>query len=634
MRIESSEIVTIYVIMLRRPFVYSHLNSLKHLINVRGVIKSNHIRVTRSLVSTDQCIVRSDPIYDIPELAQSQGNVSQWLMKDFMKPNRKNLEAICDGHTERFLSYEQVYTQTHSFAFHLKKLLDFQPEISQGDIIAVMSPNHLHYFSVWVGISLTGAASTTINPSYLLEEVKHQLTLTKARAIIAHPMCLNIAKKAATECGIQVIVMDAPTDANSSLPKSISTPVATSIPDSYDGLLKLSDMLNHPLTKSEKLFINKPFNCQSLATVPFSSGTTGLAKGVMLTHSNITKNVLQLNAFEGKYLLPENSKSGQRGVHICPLPFYHIFGMVVCMLAPLVQGAKLVFLSSFDLKVFLSCIQNHKVSRGSVVPPIILALAKHPMVNDFRLDSLETLMSGAAPLGAEVQEMAAKRLNCTIKQAWGMTELSPGGSTFPDTGLPSSLAKRSASSLVGYSGLLLPGTEAKLCDPVTGDDLPSTSEGELLIRGPQVMKGYLHNTKATNDTLRADGWMHTGDIASFSEEGMLKITDRLKELIKVSGFQVPPAELEALILTIPQVQDVIVIPILDDTAGELPRAYVVLQPNAKLSEEEIKQYVEKRVVHYKRLRGGVKFVQSIPKSPSGKLLRRVQIQMDRASSTK
>ena len=234
-------------------------------------------------------------------------------------------------------------------------------------------------------------------------------------------------------------------------------------------------------------------------------------------------------------------------------------------------------------------------------------------------------MSGAAPLGAEVQAAAASRLKCIVKQAWGMTETSPCGAITPDSEISS------IEFIKGKSGLLAPSTEGKIVDPVTGADLPLGSEGELLVRGPQIMKGYFENEASTQATLRPDGWLHTGDIAKFDSEGWLYITDRSKELIKYKGFQVPPAELEALILTMPQVKDVVVIPVLDDAAGEVPRAYVVKQDSAPsdFCADDVIEYVHARVAPYKRLRGGVRFADSVPKSPSGKLLRRVQIQIDR-----
>ena len=233
-------------------------------------------------------------------------------------------------------------------------------------------------------------------------------------------------------------------------------------------------------------------------------------------------------------------------------------------------------------------------------------------------------MSGAAPLGSAVQEQCATRLKCLVKQAWGMTELSPCGTITPNN-VPS------IDHIKGKSGLLVPNTEGKIVDPVTGKDLLYHQEGELLIRGPQRMKGYLNNVESTKNTIRPDGWLHTGDIGYFDNEGWLYITDRCKELIKFKGFQVPPAELEALILSMPAVKDVIVIPVLDDEAGEIPRAYVVKQDNcpASFDESAIIDFVASKVAPHKKLRGGVKFALAVPKSASGKLLRRVQIQIDR-----
>ena len=410
-------------------------------------------------------------------------------------------------------------------------------------------------------------------------------------------------------------------------------------------------------------------------------------KLIRLSTRNLVSNVLQIFPVEGKYLLPEHSRSGKRGVLLCPLPFFHIYGkctvlqpkpqyrkcagyfidavfvqqlsnptplpplsvtfiayrmetqpitytgMVAGMLLSLHTGAKLVFMTAFELKQYLKLIQDHQVTRGPVVPPIVLALAKHPLVDSFRLESLEALICAAAPLGAEVQTQAALRLKCLVKQAWGMTELSPLGTMVPDD------FQGDITRSMGTSGFLLPGTEGKIVHPETGKDQESTSEGELLLRGPQVMLGYLHNKEATNATIRPDGWMHTGDIAKFSPDGLLQITDRSKELIKYKGFQVPPAELEALLLTMPQIKDCVVIPVPDEEAGEIPRAYVVLQDaligtpaQAAFTSEVVCEYVAARVAPYKKLRGGVRFATSIPKSPSGKLLRRVQVQMDRAAT--
>jgi len=350
----------------------------------------------------------------------------------------------------------------------------------------------------------------------------------------------------------------------------------------------------------------------------------------MLSHRNLTCNVLQAMPYEGKYFLPENNRSKQRGVALIPLPFYHIFAMTAGMNLVLYTGSKLIFLKQFDLERYLHLIQEHKVTRGHVVPPILIALAKHPLVAKYDLSSLDCLMSGAAPLGADIQVAVSERLKCIVKQAWGMTETSPCGSITPDDRITT------ISAVAGKSGLLAPGTEGKIVDPATGADMMPHEEGELLVRGPQIMKGYLANEEATKATIRPDGFMHTGDIATFVDGNWLKITDRSKELIKYKGFQVPPAELEALLLTMPAIKDCVVIPVSDDEAGEVPRAYVVKQDNAPADfcADDIIEYVHSRVAPYKRLRGGVRFTDIIPKSPSGKLLRRVQIQKDREEQQK
>lgn len=532
------------------------------------------------------------------------GPLATFVMQNFLEASQRTEIAIVNGSSSDLnnpvqLTYEQVYTQTYSFARSLVRNF----KLSKGDVAAIMSPNHENYFATFHGIGLTGAASTTINPQYTVDEVKYQIELTRAKIIVAHPMCIEVARQAAAG----------------------RIPVLS--------IAELEPMLSEFKTAASidpGAFLSKTanFDDQEVVTIPFSSGTTGRSKGVVLTHRNLTCNILQTMPYEGKYLTAKHGKTGKRGVLLCPLPFFHIYGMTAGMNVALYAGARLVFMMAFDLQRYLELVAKHKVTRGHVVPPIVLALAKHPLVDKYDVSSIECLMSGAAPLGSEVQSAAAARLNCVVKQAWGMTETSPCGSITPDSEI------KSIEFIKGKSGLLAPGTEAKIVDPVTGADLAFTSEGELLVRGPQVMKGYFENEAATMATIRPDGWLHTGDIAKFDDEGWLYITDRSKELIKYKGFQVPPAELEALILSMPQVKDVVVIPVPDDQAGEIPRAYVVKQDNAPASfgADDVIDFVRAKVAPYKRLRGGVRFVASVPKSPSGKLLRRVQVQLDRAES--
>jgi 4-coumarate--CoA ligase len=256
-------------------------------------------------------------------------------------------------------------------------------------------------------------------------------------------------------------------------------------------------------------------------------------------------------------------------------------------------------------------IQQHRPERSNLVPPIILGLAKNPIVEKYDLSSLKTIISAAAPLSVEMAEAASKRLGGTIiKEAWGMTELSPLGTV-------QSQAK------AGSVGALAPSTIGKVIDVETGESLPPNTPGELVLKGPQVMMGYKDEPEKTKECLSESGWLRTGDIAHYDEDGYFYITDRIKELIKTRGFQVAPAELEALLLTNEAVQDVAVIPFPDDESGEVPRAYVVLKPGASVTEEQIKEWMKPKVAPFKRLEGGVVFTESIPKSASGKILRRV-----------
>jgi 4-coumarate--CoA ligase len=264
----------------------------------------------------------------------------------------------------------------------------------------------------------------------------------------------------------------------------------------------------------------------------------------------------------------------------------------------------------FDLEQFLSLIQEHKVTRAFVVPPIVLALAKHPLVEKYDLSSLKQVISGAAPLGADLAKAAGDRMGTEVAQGYGLTETSPVTNITP-------LGKARA----GTVGILVPNLEMRIVNPDSGEDADDGSEGEIWYRGPNVMKGYLGRAQETGEMLDDDGWLHTGDIGKVDEDGYLAITDRLKELIKYKGFQVPPAELEAALINHPKIADVAVIGVADEEAGELPKAYVVPVAGEELTEDEVKQFGAEHLASYKRVRL-VEFIDEIPKSLSGKILRR------------
>jgi acyl-CoA synthetase (AMP-forming)/AMP-acid ligase II len=347
----------------------------------------------------------------------------------------------------------------------------------------------------------------------------------------------------------------------------------------------------------------EPADPDAVALLPYSSGTTGLAKGVMLTHRACLTNVVQM-------LTSSPVSPADRVLAVAP--FFHAVGLVVLAGRALARGATLVTLPRFDVTGFLAALQDHRITQTVVVPPIVLALARHPAVDRYDLSSLEWLGCGAAPLSAELQQDCAERIGCPVGQGYGMTEATAGIALWP-VGTP---------VVPGSSGRLLPGIRARITDPETGGDLAPGQAGELWVRTPALMTGYLGNPAASAATVDEDGSLHTGDIARFDADGSLFLLDRAKELIKVKGFQVAPAELEALLRSHPAVADAAVIPVPDERAGELPMAYVV--PAQQVTPQELIDYVAARVAPYKRIHQ-VAFTDAIPTSPSGKTLRRLLI---------
>src|SRR6202048_2393607 len=351
-----------------------------------------------------------------------------------------------------------------------------------------------------------------------------------------------------------------------------------------------------------------------LAALPYSSGTTGNPKGVMLTHRNLVANVAQIRPLHG--MVADD-------VILAVLPFFHIYGMTVLLNAALHARARLVIMPSSDLAKFLGNIQDHRCTIAFIAPPVAVALAKHPLIDEYDLSSLNTVMSGAAPLDADLGHAVAKRLGCRVVQGYGMSELSPVSHITPFDGGVRNMGTVAPLSSVGWT---VSNAASKLIHPDTGDeiDLPAeghSETGELWFKGPNVMAGYLGNDKATAATIDDDGWLHTGDLAQIDACGCVYIVDRLKELIKYKGYQVPPAELEALLLSHPSIADAAVIGVKDDEGEEVPKAFVVKQSGAELTQDEVIAFVAGQVAPYKKVRQ-VEFIEAIPKSASGKILRK------------
>jgi acyl-CoA synthetase (AMP-forming)/AMP-acid ligase II len=491
-----------------------------------------------------------------------------------------NKPALIDGPTGRTLTYEQLSDAISIAAYNLS-----QRGFKKGEVFGILSPNCPEYAIAFHAIATLGGIVTPINPLYTRYEIAHQLKDSGARFLVTVPACCDKVHEAAEDARIEEVFVFG------------SAPGATS----FDTLLVDNG-------RAQQVEID-PF--EDLIALPYSSGTTGLPKGVMLTHHNLVANICQM---EGLCYFYESDTL------ICVLPLFHIYGLVVVLNMGLYTGATIVLMPRFDLESFLKAVQHYNVSLAHLVPPIVLALSKHPIVDDYELPHLKTIFSGAAPLGEELTRACMDRLGCSIRQGYGMTETSPVTHTSP---APPGLVK------FGSVGVPAPNTDVKIVDLETGAALGRGERGEVCVRGPQIMKGYLNKPEATAQTIDAEGWLHTGDIGYADEDGHFFIVDRAKELIKYKGFQVPPAELEALLLTHPCVADAAVIPCPDDEAGEVPKGIIVLKEPSE--PEAILQFVAERVAPHKRIRY-LEFVDTIPKSPSGKILRRVLVEREKAKT--
>ena len=486
--------------------------------------------------------------------------------------------AVIDAPTGRTLSYRELNSQVRRVAAGLRAR-----GLARGDVLALCAPNGPEFVITYYAAASAGAAITTVNPVATSSEMAAQLTAAGARWLVTTPEVFrDKGQQAAAGAGIrESFVFGAAGGA---------TPFASlagAAPDDAPPAISPDDLM----------------------LVPFSSGTSGLPKGVMLTHRQLVASLCQT-------MVPHQVGAGDVVAGV--LPMFHIFGMQVTMNATLRAGGTLVTIPRFSLDSFLGALEAYRVTRAELVPPIVLALANHPAVDDYDLSSLRVIASGAAPLGPDLARACAARLGCRVKQGYGMTELGGASHLAPDTGRddPESI------------GPPIPGVECRIVDTATGADAAPGQRGELLVRTPAAMLGYLNNPQATAATIDTDGWLHTGDIVTVDEQGWFRVVDRAKELIKYKGYQVAPAELENILITHPGVADCAVVASPDPEAGEVPAAFVVLRPGC--TADGLLDWVAERVAPYQKIRR-LHITSQIPKSASGKILRRVLQDQERAA---
>ncbi|MGH9010288.1 MAG: AMP-binding protein, partial [Acidimicrobiia bacterium] len=482
---------------------------------------------------------------------------------------RGDTAALVDAVANRTITYRELAAAVERVAGGLAAR-----GVTKGDVLALFSPNRSEFAVTYYAALSLGAVVTTINPLTTAHDMARQLEHAKARWLATTPPLLaEKGADAAAAAGVR----------------------ETFVFGEAGGATSFASLLEsgHPPP-------SVGVGPDDVALLPYSSGTTGLPKGVVLTHRHLVASLCQTRPVH---------RVGADDVVIAVLPLFHIYGLQVTLNLALSEGATVVIPPRFELETFLRLVQEHRVSRAELVPPIVLALANDPRVDDYDLSCLKVITSGAAPLGADLAQACARRIGCRVKQAYGMTEF--GGATHcaPDDGRddPESI------------GPALPGVECRLVDTETGFEAGPGQPGELLVRTAGTMLGYLDNPKATAETIGPDGWLRTGDLVTVDEAGWFRVADRLKELIKYKGNQVAPAELESVLLTHPAVTDAAVIASPDPDAGEVPMAFVVAR--AAVSADEIMGYVAERVAPYKRIRG-LQFVDAVPKSASGKILRK------------
>ncbi|XP_028766671.1 4-coumarate--CoA ligase-like 5 [Neltuma alba] len=493
--------------------------------------------------------------------------------------------AFVDAATGRHFTFPQLWRAVHSVAASLS---DFG--IRKGHVVLLLSPNSIYFPVVCLAVMSLGAIITTTNPLNTTREIAKQISDSKpALAFTIRPL---LPKITATS-NLPIVLMEEDSPAAITEPKIVTT---------------LGKMMKTEPRASQV----RDRVCQDdTATLLYSSGTTGPSKGVVSSHRNL---MAMVQIVLGRFNMDKEE------TFICTVPMFHIYGLVAFATGLLASGSTIVVLSKFDMGDMLSAIQKYRATYLPLVPPILVAMMNgaDAIKAKYDLRSLHSVLSGGAPLSKEVIEgFVDKFPNVTILQGYGLTE---------STGVGASTDSLEESRRYGTAGLLSPGTEAKVVDPVTGEAVPPNRTGELWLRGPTIMKGYFSNEEATSSTLDSEGWLRTGDICYIDGDGYIFIVDRLKELIKYKGYQVPPAELEALLLTHHAISDAAVIPFPDKEVGQYPMAYVVRKRGGDVSEKEIMDFVAAQVAPYKRIRR-VAFISSIPKNPSGKILRKDLIKL-------
>ncbi|ESQ47749.1 hypothetical protein EUTSA_v10020439mg [Eutrema salsugineum] len=489
--------------------------------------------------------------------------------------------CLIDSATGRIFTYADVQTNFRRIAAGIHRL-----GIRHRDTVMLLLPNSPEFALIFLALAHLGAVSTTANPLYTQSEIEKQAKASAAKMIITK-RCYVKKLTNLQNNGVLIVCLD---DED----------------DDVDGCVRFTELIQADETELPKPEISP----EDTVSIPYSSGTTGLPKGVMITHKGLVTSIAQKVDGEN----PNLNFTGD-DVILCFLPMFHTYTLNSLIFSAMRTGAAILIVPKFELNLVMELIQRYKVTVVPVAPPVVLAFVKSPETERYDLSSVRMMLSGAATLKKEPEDAVRLKFpNAIFGQGYGMTEAGTVAKSL-------AFAKNPFKTKSGACGTVIRNAEMKVVDIISGVSLPRNKSGEICIRGHQLMKGYLNDPEATSRTIDKDGWLHTGDIGFVDDDDEIFIVDRLKELIKFKGYQVAPAELEALLISHPSIEDAAVVPMKDEVAGEIPVAFVVRSKGSRLVENDVKSYVNKKVVHYKRIKR-VFFVETIPKAVSGKLLRK------------
>lgn len=503
--------------------------------------------------------------------------------------------------TGRAYTYAQLEDASFRFAGALQGM-----GVGRGDVVGILAPNGPEYPVVFLGAMVAGAGVTCFNPTYTPGEIARQLSNSGARVMVVDPLLEGILDAALSQ-------LPRP-------PKVVLT--GKSSTEGRPNLQELARDETKPFGEYVKV------SERDLSVLGYSSGTTGVPKGARIDHGAVAYNLAMVLHQEVFPYAATTAESQESVVGL--MPFFHAWGMYGVMTCSLALGAKVVTMPQFIPEVFVKVIKQHQVGVLHLVPPLLQFLVAHPMVTPADLASVRSTMCAAAPCPPQAAHAFKEKVPNKVffQEVYGMTET-----------MPTHFTPLNGKENIGSCGVLLPSVRARVEDLQTGAPLPPGEAGELVLYTPAMMSGYHGNEDATRDVMTADGWLRTGDVAKYDSEGYFYIVDRIKELIKVKGLQVSPTELEDELRGHPSVADVGVVGVEDPRAGEVPRAYVVRRKGALAGDEqkereaeerlaeELKAFLSERVAPHKHLSGGVRFLEELPKNPTGKLLRRTLKEM-------